>query len=122
LLHRRYGSGIIQRLLFYWVDNQATHQTSEVPVPSRRDFLLGAFMDALSNSRPLRRQKTFSKWQPRVIKDPGTTVGARCHDRLMKLLDDFRRNEPDLPTRATALRRLAIVGLTAKRRNGNAWS
>jgi hypothetical protein len=33
------------------------------------------------------------------------------------MVDDYRRNEPDLPTRASALRRLAIIGLdTLKRR------
>jgi hypothetical protein len=46
----------------------------------------------------------------------GTTVGVRCHDPLLKMLDDYRRDEPDLPTRASALRRLAIIGLDALKR------
>jgi hypothetical protein len=64
---------------------------------------------------------------PRYQRDPpgderrttnghGTTVGVRCHDPLLKMLDDYRRDEPDLPTRASALRRLAIIGLDALKR------
>jgi hypothetical protein len=32
------------------------------------------------------------------------------------MLDDYRRKEPDLPTRASALRRLAIIGLDVLKR------
>jgi len=52
-----------------------------------------------------------------------TTVGVRCHDNLIEVIDEYRRNEPDLPTRASALRRLAIMALKAmksERRRGNA--
>jgi hypothetical protein len=42
-----------------------------------------------------------------------TTVGVRCHDNLLTMIDEYRRNEPDLPTRASALRRLAIMALKA---------
>jgi hypothetical protein len=42
-----------------------------------------------------------------------TTVGVRCHNNLLAMVDEYRRNEPDLPTRASALRRLAIIGLKA---------
>jgi hypothetical protein len=35
---------------------------------------------------------------------------------LLKMLYDYRRNEPDLPTRASALRRLAIIGLNTLKR------
>lgn len=46
----------------------------------------------------------------------GTTVGVRCQDSLLLEIDSWRRNEPDLPTRATAIRRLAELGLKAKAR------
>jgi hypothetical protein len=52
-----------------------------------------------------------------------TTVGVRCHDNLLEMIDEYRRNEPDLPTRASALRRLAIMALKAmksERRRGTA--
>ena len=44
------------------------------------------------------------------------TVGVRCHRPLLAMLDDYRRSEPDIPTRASALRRLAIIGLRDKSR------
>jgi hypothetical protein len=49
-----------------------------------------------------------------VITD-STTVGVRCHNNLLAMIDEYRRNEPDLPTRASALRRLAIMALKAMR-------
>jgi len=44
----------------------------------------------------------------------GTTVGVRCQDAMLADIDDWRRKQPDLPTRATAIRRLAELGLKAK--------
>jgi hypothetical protein len=44
----------------------------------------------------------------------GTTVGVRCQDEMLGEVDDWRRKQPDLPTRATAIRRLAEIGLKAK--------
>jgi hypothetical protein len=44
---------------------------------------------------------------------PSTTVGVRCHPNLLTMIDAFRKDEPDLPTRASAIRRLAIIGLRA---------
>jgi hypothetical protein len=44
---------------------------------------------------------------------PSTTVGVRCHPNLLVMIDAYRRDEPDLPTRASAIRRLAIIGLKA---------
>jgi hypothetical protein len=39
------------------------------------------------------------------------TVGVRCHDDLLTAIDRWRRRDPDLPTRATASRRLTELGL-----------
>jgi hypothetical protein len=64
-----------------------------------------------------RYQQDSPRDQSQVANGHGTTVGVRCHDPLLKMLDDYRRNEPDLPTRASALRRLAIIGLDAVKRS-----
>lgn len=40
-------------------------------------------------------------------KQPGTFVGTRVQPELLKRLDDWRREQPDLPSRPEALRRLA---------------
>jgi hypothetical protein len=45
----------------------------------------------------------------------GTTVGVRCQDEMLAAVDDWRRKQPDLPTRATAIRRLAEIALKAKK-------
>lgn len=44
-------------------------------------------------------------------KQPGTFVGTRIQPELLKQLDDWRRAQPDLPSRPEALRRLAEKGL-----------
>jgi hypothetical protein len=44
----------------------------------------------------------------------GTTIGVRCQDEMLAEVDNWRRKQPDLPTRATAIRRLAKLGLTVK--------
>jgi hypothetical protein len=64
----------------------------------------------------MRDQQISPRSQRCVANGHGTTIGVRCRDPLLKMLDDYRRNEPDLPTRASALRRLAIVGLDALKR------
>jgi hypothetical protein len=62
-------------------------------------------------------QHASPKSPSQAVNGNGTTIGVRCHEPLLKMVDDYRRNEPDLPTRASALRRLAIIGLdTLKRR------
>src|ERR1700722_20852817 len=64
---------------------------------------------------PVGRKKMSTKTKGRLLKGPGTTVGVRCHEPLLAMLDAYRRDEPDLPTRATALRRLAIIALKASK-------
>jgi hypothetical protein len=68
-----------------------------------------------TNMRPP-YQSTLPKSQSQVINGNGTTIGVRCHEPLLQLLDEYRRGEPDLPTRASALRRLAIIGLDTLKR------
>jgi hypothetical protein len=44
------------------------------------------------------------------------TIGLRCSEEFVQKIDAFRRSEPDLPSRAEALRRLAIAALPRNRR------
>ncbi len=48
----------------------------------------------------------LSKRKPRA-KQAGTFVGTRIQPDLLKMLDDWRREQPDVPSRPEALRRLA---------------
>lgn len=41
----------------------------------------------------------------------GQMVGARIQPELLKRLDEWRRTQPDLPSRPEALRRLAELAL-----------
>jgi hypothetical protein len=65
----------------------------------------------------IRQEKMLAKKQRgRPREDKGsTTVGVRCHDAMLVDVDEWRRKQTDLPTRATAIRRLAELGLKAKR-------
>jgi hypothetical protein len=47
-------------------------------------------------------------------KQTGQMVGARIQPDLLKRLDDWRRAQPDLPSRPEALRRLAELGLRTR--------
>jgi hypothetical protein len=47
-------------------------------------------------------------------KQTGQMVGARLQPELLKQLDDWRRAQPDLPSRPEALRRLAEKGLASR--------
>jgi hypothetical protein len=42
---------------------------------------------------------------------PGTFVGTRIQPDLLAEIDAWRREQPDLPSRPEALRRLAVRGL-----------
>jgi hypothetical protein len=42
---------------------------------------------------------------------PGTFVGTRIQPDLLAEIDAWRREQPDLPSRPEALRRLAVKGL-----------
>ena len=43
-----------------------------------------------------------------------TTLQMRVSDAFLKSIDDWRRKQPDLPSRAAAIRRLVELGLKAK--------
>jgi hypothetical protein len=42
---------------------------------------------------------------------PGTFIGTRVQPDLLDRIDAWRREQPDLPSRPEALRRLAAKGL-----------
>jgi hypothetical protein len=42
----------------------------------------------------------------------------RVSDEFIESIDEWRRKEPDLPSRAEAIRRLVELGLQAKRKGG----
>ncbi len=44
----------------------------------------------------------------------GTFIGARVQPDLLERIDAWRREQPDLPSRPEALRRLAAKGLAGE--------
>jgi hypothetical protein len=44
----------------------------------------------------------------------GTLMGIRWHEPALSAIDEWRRRQPDLPTRGEAIRRLVELGLKAK--------
>lgn len=43
----------------------------------------------------------------------GTLIGLRWHEPALEAIDEWRRQRPDLPSRAAAIRRLVELGLKA---------
>jgi hypothetical protein len=41
----------------------------------------------------------------------GEMIATRVQPNMLRLIDDWRREQPDLPSRPEALRRLALKGL-----------
>jgi metal-responsive CopG/Arc/MetJ family transcriptional regulator len=62
-----------------------------------------------------RQEKMLAKKRGRPATGRGMTIGVRCHDDLLDKIDEFRRGEPDLPTRAEAIRRLTSIGLASRK-------
>ena len=58
-----------------------------------------------------RQEKSKVEKRGRPATGQGTAIGVRCHDELLAAIDTWRRGELDFPTRANAIRRLAIIGL-----------
>ncbi len=44
----------------------------------------------------------------------GTLIGLRWHEPALAAIDEWRRQQPELPSRAEAIRRLVEIGLKAK--------
>jgi hypothetical protein len=51
----------------------------------------------------------------RPTEDPKqTTLQMRVSANFLKIVDDWRRRQPDLPSRSEAIRRLVEIGLKAR--------
>jgi len=49
-----------------------------------------------------------------------TTIQMRVSDEFLRLVDEWRRAQPDLPSRSEAIRRLVAAGVQAHQRTGKA--
>ncbi|TMJ14649.1 MAG: hypothetical protein E6G94_09190 [Alphaproteobacteria bacterium] len=56
-----------------------------------------------------------TKTPTRRAQQTGTFVGTRLQPDLLAEIDAWRREQPDLPSRPEALRRLAVKGLRGDR-------
>jgi hypothetical protein len=56
-------------------------------------------------------QERLARKRSRPAAGRGVIVGVQCYGHLLDRVDEWRRNEADFPTRATAIRRLAEMGL-----------
>jgi hypothetical protein len=57
------------------------------------------------SQKPRGRPKTTGK---------GAQIGMRWHEPTLAAIDDWRREQPDLPSRPQAIRYLVELGLQAK--------
>ncbi len=57
------------------------------------------------------QEKRLAKKRGRPATGRGITVGVRCQDEIPQEIDEWRRRQSDIPTRATAIRRLAEMAL-----------
>ena len=67
-----------------------------------------------------RQEKMLAKKRGRPATGRGKTVGVRCHNSLLESIDEWRRSEPDRPTRARAIRRLVERALATAAPSGPA--
>jgi hypothetical protein len=51
------------------------------------------------------------RWEEKTMK-----TELRTSPSLMRLIDDWRREQEDLPTRSEAIRRLIVLGARAEKR------
>jgi metal-responsive CopG/Arc/MetJ family transcriptional regulator len=49
-------------------------------------------------------------------KAPGELIGVRCPANLVGAIDEWRRKQPDIPSRAEAIRRLVAQSLQSSKR------
>jgi hypothetical protein len=60
------------------------------------------------------RKNGIKKGRGRPASGIGIQIGTRWSPETVRLVDDWRRKEPDLPNRSEAIRRLVELGLKAK--------
>jgi hypothetical protein len=64
------------------------------------------------------KRATTSKKIGRPATGIGLLIGLRWQPPQVEAIDNWRREEPDLPSRPEAIRRLVELGLQAKRKGG----
>jgi hypothetical protein len=60
-------------------------------------------------------KKDTKKSRGRPATGIGIQIGTRWAPEIVRLVDEWRREEPDLPGRPEAIRRLVELGLRAKK-------
>jgi hypothetical protein len=60
-------------------------------------------------------KKDTKKSRGRPATGVGIQIGTRWPPEIVRLVDEWRREEPDLPGRPEAIRRLVELGLKAKK-------
>lgn len=63
-----------------------------------------------------RQEKMLAKKRGRPATGRGITIGVRCHEELIQVLDEWRAKLADRPSRAGAIRRLVEQGLKVKQK------
>jgi hypothetical protein len=61
------------------------------------------------------KKKMQGRRGPKPTTGKGQLIGLRVHAALLKLIDEYRRTQPDLPSRPEAIRRLIEENLKGKR-------
>jgi hypothetical protein len=62
----------------------------------------------------VKEKKLQGRRGPKPTTGKGQLVGVRVHAELLKLIDAYRRSQPDLPSRPEAIRRLIEECLKGK--------
>jgi hypothetical protein len=60
------------------------------------------------------RKNGIKKARGRPATGIGVQIGTRWSPEVVRLVDDWRRKEADMPNRSEAIRRLVELGLKAK--------
>jgi hypothetical protein len=95
-------------LLCFWAAIVTSQQVVVVRAGGKLTLLLGSPF----RYRGKRGKATgvFMKMRKPRAKQPGVFVGTRFQPELLKRLDDWRRDQPDIPNRSEAIRRLVEKG------------
>jgi hypothetical protein len=67
-------------------------------------------------SKSTQKDTKKSKKMGRPATGQGQQIGTRWPDDILYRVDEWRRIQPDIPTRPDALRRLVLIGLAAEKK------
>lgn len=91
-----------------WAEVQGTR------LPRITDQLPGGYIEASDTPQSWYRVNVKTSTQPVQKRRPttaGTLVGTRFQIDLLAAIDEWRKAQPDLPTRPEAVRRLVEIGM-----------